>query len=267
MNLFILLVVGIASALAADISPGHICHFGQHEFQTLLGLMDSRDGPRTFTNRLQHCRFAPGNEWVEWAIKTSILQHDRALFQFFLERVNFEPGSRDRAILGYMAEALRYTEMAIFEYLWLQPFPIISRSEILASLSSYNFDKFKELLQLRPDRAVEIAPHPEDIINTDMRGANRIELLIELARVCSHIHKPHSVAFNPSEWLLALVRNRSIPDASMVVFIKRLCDLGALVDDEVFQVLASVNRNHPRSVNALHEQVELQNLIKEPDVV
>jgi hypothetical protein len=246
---------------AAPIFPvdaNGVCKLSQANTMMLSGLLSRDEIPDAITDLLDGCRFA-FSESINHLLQNANARKRSGSFVFFFERIKFEPIGKDQVMTNLLRQALAGSNDVIIHFLLAQDFRIRGGYALFFEWPGWNLERAMQLLRTYPQRGSEMSPPPQY-----MRLAGNAELAhlhINLAANCN------PAEFNPSEFLAALMENRQLNDASMTAVIRRLCELGARVDQGIYRVFNLIHYGwvYPEALQALQEHEAMQDEIKEPD--
>jgi hypothetical protein len=221
----------------------HGCPFTREDCLMLRALLAREGNTEAFTTKFAECRFQPDNledyQLIVSALQSVIISDRMDLYNFLIERVKLVNDEwRDRLFTNLLVHALASDKMDFFQHFWYQHNKICSLDAFYGkALSDKNLEQVKQLVSSNPERAAELIP-------SNMYGMKAETALraIDLAYHCSLLSEKAAAKFKPTEHMLALLGRYKLNDAEMVRVASSLCDAGAVVSQETFDVL---DAQHP----------------------
>jgi hypothetical protein len=218
--------------------------------------------PDTILDLLRDCRFELSHALE--SLFYSLIQSGRSIkeFLFFFDRMHFVPELTDEVLSSILKHAIGHDRMDIAEFLLYQDFQIIDKHCFFLYMEDLNVHGIQQLLLGHPEKAASLAPTRRSVQECD--GAKTARCLIDLAS------KLNPAGFDPSDLLRGLVQNGTICDAKMADLIKKLCEMGAAVEAQTYDLLEQSHpgQNYAKSHDTLHYYQEYQRFdLKEPEMV
>lgn len=235
-----------------------VCKLRVTDSMNLTRFLEGEDLPEAIANLLEGCRFA-FCDTLDYLLAYTIARNRSRSFAFFFERTNFEPGRKDQVMTNLLRQAFRGSHDEIINFLLEQDFRVRDGYALFFEWPGWNLERALQLLAAYPQRGRDMSPPPQSIQFS--RNPEHALLLINLARHCT------PAEFNASVFLEALMQNLPLDDADLTAVIRRLCELGARVEQTTFRAFNQLHRgpNYQGALQALCEHEAMQDEVKEPD--